>query len=387
MSVIDVLARIFTIIPFIGWVGLCSLVGGIGLPIIVRRFSTSEYTMVSWTAALLGAAIGIGAWFLGGLTHFGAFVLTLLILVGGLAVYAKLVPRFFPATVKRNVLLDKTFRRFTYTSVIGKLFSHLILMTWCLIVLIPFWTMLVNSIKDKREIFRAPFEYPEVVTFEGYQKAWVDGNFGVYFKNSLIVSIDSILLILLIGTLAAYGLSNWRSRKSTGIYFYFLAGLMIPIRLGTVNIIWIVQNLGLSGSLEGLILIYVAMGIPITIFIVMGFLRSVPYDLIEAARIDGASELGVFRFVIVPLLRPALATAAIFNFIPIYNDLWFPLILTRSENVRTVTYGVSLLFGQYQTDWNAILSTLSLASLPVLILYLLMSKQFIQGLTAGAVKG
>jgi raffinose/stachyose/melibiose transport system permease protein len=324
---------------------------------------------------------------LGGLSHFGAFVITLFVLVGGLALYARVAPRLFPPTIRRNALLDQTFRRFTYQGVIGKLFSHLILITWCLVVLIPFWTMLVNSIKDKREIFRAPFEFPEVVTFEGYQNAWVDGNFGVYFKNSLIVSIDSILLILLIGTLAAYGLSNWRSRKSTAIYFYFLAGLMIPIRLGTVNIIWIVQNLGLSGSLEGLILIYVAMGIPITIFIMMGFLRNIPYDLIEAARIDGASELGVFRFVIVPLLRPALATAAIFNFIPIYNDLWFPLILTRSENVRTVTYGVSLLFGQYQTDWNAILSTLSLASLPVLILYLLMSKQFIQGLTAGAVKG
>ena len=162
---------------------------------------------------------------------------------------------------------------------------------------------------------------------------------------------------------------------------------MVPIRLGTINIISIVQDFGLSGRLEGLILIYVAMGIPIAIFILTGFMQNIPYDLIEAARIDGASELDVLRFVIVPLLRPALATVAIFNFIPIYNDLWFPLILTRSENVRTVTYGVSLLFGQYQTDWNAILSTLSLASVPVLILYLLMSKQFIRGLTAGAVKG
>ena len=149
----------------------------------------------------------------------------------------------------------------------------------------------------------------------------------------------------------------------------------------------IVQDLGLSDSIAALIPIYVAMGLPITVFVLTTFMRGVPNDLIDAARMDGASEFRVFLQVMLPLTRPALATVTVFNMIPIWNDLWFPLILTRAENARTVTYGVSLLFGQYQTDWNAILSTLSLASLPVLILYLLMSKQFIKGLTAGAVKG
>ncbi|HRF97773.1 MAG TPA: carbohydrate ABC transporter permease, partial [Aggregatilineales bacterium] len=300
-----------------------------------------------------------------------------------LVIYIVFASRFLP----QKSLLNQIASRWRYDGVLGKIASHLILISWALVVIVPFWTMLVNSVKDKKEIFDAPFEYPQVITFAGYNNAWVDGNFAGYFKNSVVVSVNSIILILIVGTLAAYALMNWRSRKSSAIYFYFLAGLMVPIRLGTINIITTVQQLGLSGRLEGLIFIYTAMGIPITIFILRGFMQSIPTDLIEAARIDGASELMVVFMVIMPLLRPALATAAIFNFIPIYNDLWFPLILTRAENVRTVTYGVSLLFGEYQTDWNAILSTLSLASMPVLILYLLMSKQFIRGLTAGAVKG
>lgn len=202
-----------------------------------------------------------------------------------------------------------------------------------------------------------------------------------------MVSINSILLILIIGTMASYALSNWRSRGSSLVYLYFIAGLMIPIRLGTINIVTLVQAIGLNGRLEGLIPIYVAMGVPMGVFVLTSFMRGIPQDLLDAARMDRASEFQVLWRIVVPLVRPALATVVILNLIPIYNDLWFPLILTRSENVRTVTYGVSLLFGQYQSDWNAILSTLSLASVPVLIMYLLMPKQFIQGLTAGAVKG
>ncbi|RPJ00186.1 MAG: carbohydrate ABC transporter permease [Chloroflexi bacterium] len=288
-----------------------------------------------------------------------------------------------------NRLLDRTLRRYRFDTFFGHFVSHVILLTWSLIVLAPIWTMLVNSLKDKREIFRTPFDWPggEAFTTAGYERAWVDGNFDVYFQNSLIVTVSSLMLILVLGSLASYALANWRGRGSSTLYLYFVAGLMVPIRLGTINIVTIVQDLGLSNHLQALIPIYVAMGLPITVFVLTTFMRGVPQDLIDAARMDGASELRVFGQIMVPLTRPALATALVFNMIPIWNDLWFPLILTREESIRTVTYGVSLLFGQYQTDWNAILSTLSLASVPVLILYLLMSKQFIKGLTAGAVKG
>lgn len=265
--------------------------------------------------------------------------------------------------------------------------TYLVLSAWSLVVLFPIWTMVVNSIKPQRDIFGDPFGIPESVTFDGYRSAWTAGRFDLYFRNSIFVTVVSLALILFLGSLAAYALANWRSRFSNFLYIFFIAGLMVPIRLGTINIFQIVQALGLTDSLLSLIPVYIAMGLPIATFVLTDFIRAVPGDLSDAARVDGASEWQIYRSVIMPLTRPALATVAIFNLIPIWNDLWFPLIFIRTQENRTVTLGVSLLFGQYQTNWTRILSALSLAAVPVLILYLLMSKQFIKGLTAGAVKG
>ena len=162
---------------------------------------------------------------------------------------------------------------------------------------------------------------------------------------------------------------------------------MIPIRLGTINLMQIIQTLNLMNSVFGLLPIYTAMGLPITVFVLTAFIRQVPHELMDAAHVDGASEWRIYWSIILPLVRPALATVIIFNLIPIWNDLWFPLILIREESQRTVILGVTLLFGQYQTNWTNVLATLALSAIPILVLYLLMSKQFIKGLTAGAVKG
>ena len=265
--------------------------------------------------------------------------------------------------------------------------SHGILLLWSVVVLFPLWTMLINSIKPKREIFRDPYGIPADPTLDGYISVWTDGRFDLYFRNSLTVTLLSLLLILLLGSLAAYAIANWRSRFSNFVYIFFVAGLMVPIRLGTINIFQIIRSLGLNDTIWGLVPVYVAMGLPVATFVLVPFIRALPQDLIDAARVDGASEGRIYSSVILPMIRPALATVAIFNLIPIWNDLWFPLIFIREQQARTVIYGVSLLFGQYQTDWTRILSTLSLSAVPLLILYLLMSKQFIKGLTAGAVKG
>lgn len=265
--------------------------------------------------------------------------------------------------------------------------TYAILTFWAFVVLFPIWTMIINSFKPKRDIFSDPFWLPKTWTLEGYKNALSAGRFDLYFRNSLIVTVTSIALILFLGSLAAYALARWKSRLSNIIYIFFILGLLIPIRLGTLTIIEIVKMLGVNDTLAGLIPVYVAMGIPIAVLVLTAFIRSLPKDLIDAASIDGASEWQIYRTIIVPLVRPALATVAIFNLIPVWNDFWFPLILVRQEAARTVPLGVSLLFGQYQTNWNNILSALSLASLPIIILYLLMASQFIKGLTAGAVKG
>ena len=264
---------------------------------------------------------------------------------------------------------------------------YVILGVWALIVLFPLYTMIANSLKRQREIFRNPFLPPWPFEFEGYSTAWSDGRFDLYFRNSLFVTVISLLLIIFLGSLAAYALANWRGRTSAVIYLLFVAGLMVPIRLGTINIFQIIQMLGLVDTVFSLIPVYVAMGLPMAVFVLTAFMRGVPHDLIDAAHVDGASEWRIYRSIMLPLVRPALATVIIFNLIPVWNDLWFPLIFIRAEDQRTVILGVSLLFGQYQSNWTRVLSALTLSALPILILYLLMSKQFIKGLTAGAVKG
>ena len=269
----------------------------------------------------------------------------------------------------------------------SNLVVYVILGAWALIVLFPLYTMIANSLKRQREIFRNPFLLPWPLEFEGYATAWSDGRFDLYFRNSLFVTVVSLLLIIFLGSLAAYALANWRSRTSTVLYLLFVAGLMVPIRLGTINIFQIVQMLGLVDTVFSLIPVYVAMGLPMAVFVLTAFMRGVPHELIDAAHVDGASEWRIYSSIMLPLVRPALATVIIFNLIPVWNDLWFPLIFIRAEDQRTVILGVSLLFGQYQSNWTRILSALTLSALPILILYLLMSKQFIKGLTAGAVKG
>ncbi|MCZ2095538.1 MAG: carbohydrate ABC transporter permease [Anaerolineae bacterium] len=385
---IDLLAWVVGNAGALGWLLLGMAVGGLLTPRFARE--TTDLDLATWLGAAIGLAAAAVTLAAGALDSGTGQIAGALALAGVLLIYwLAIVPRLPRRSRQRNALLDHTIHRYRFDSFLGQLVSHIILIVWSLVVLAPLWTMLVNSLKDKREIFRTPFSWPtsDIRTLDGYKSAWVDGQFDLYFRNSLTVTITSLLVILAIGALASYALANWRGRASSAIYLYFVAGLMVPIRLGTINIVTIVQDLGLSDSLAALIPIYVAMGLPITVFVLTTFMRGVPKDLIDAARMDGASEFRVFARVMLPLTRPALATVTVFNMIPIWNDLWFPLILTRAEGDRTVTYGVSLLFGQYQTDWNAILSTLSLASLPVLILYLLMSKQFIKGLTAGAVKG
>lgn len=269
----------------------------------------------------------------------------------------------------------------------ARLAAHLILILWCIVVLFPIWTMLINSVKPRREIFREPFWLPSEITWEGYESVLQDAHFDVYFQNSIFVTVLSLLLVLFFGSMAAYGLARWRSRTSDAFYLFFLAGLMIPIRLGTINLFQIIQDLGLIDSVYSLIPVYVAMSLPISTFVLTSFIRGLPGELYDAALVDGASEWRLYRTITLPLIRPALATVTIFNLIPIWNDLWFPLIFIRAQESRTVTYGVSLLFGQYQTNWTNALAALALAAVPVLVVYLLMSGQFIRGLTAGALKG
>jgi raffinose/stachyose/melibiose transport system permease protein len=185
--------------------------------------------------------------------------------------------------------------------------------------------------------------------------------------------------------MAAYALSEYEFPGNTLMALYLTLGIMIPIRLGTVSILRLVVALRLVDTLVALILVYTAMGLPLTVFILQQFMRQVPTEMKDAARVDGASEYRIF-WLVLPMVRPAVATVAVFTMIPVWNDLWFPLILAPSEQTKTVTLGAQVFLGQFVSDWNAVLSSLTMAMLPILILYVIFSRQLIRGLTAGSVK-
>ena len=266
---------------------------------------------------------------------------------------------------------------------------HAVLLAWTALALFPLVLIVVNSLKSRKAIFREPLGLPtgEAFSSKGYANVLNNSDFPLFFANSLIVTGAALVLILLLGAMAAHALTEYRFRGNAFLGLYLILGIMVPIRLGTVALLELIVDLGLANTLTALILVYTAQGLPIAVFIFSEFLRSVSREIKDSARIDGLSEYRIFLEVVVPLVRPVIATVAVFSMIPIWNDLWFPLILSPGEEVRTVTLGVQQFIGQYTVDWGAVLAALSVAILPVLAMYVIFSRQLIRGITAGAVKG
>ncbi|HVT50433.1 MAG TPA: carbohydrate ABC transporter permease [Dongiaceae bacterium] len=259
---------------------------------------------------------------------------------------------------------------------------------YTLIAVFPIALVLMNSFKTRAAIFGSPLAPPNLDTFTltGFQQVLEKADFVLYFGNSLVVTIVSLALVLLTGAMAAWALGEYRFRGNTLVALYLALGIMVPIRLGTVSILKMIVAMNLINTLTALVLVYTAMGLPLAILILGEFMAQIPRDLREAARCDGVSEYRIFTDVILPLIRPAVATVAVFTMVPIWNDLWFPLILASGDGKQTITLGAQQFIGQYVTNWNAVLSALTLAIAPILVLYILFSRHLVRGLTMGAVK-
>ena len=266
--------------------------------------------------------------------------------------------------------------------------THTLLGVFTLLALFPVFVILINAFKTRDAIFRNPLALPTPETFSliGFETVAKQGDFFLYFGNSLIVTGVSLFGVLLFGAMAAFALAEYRFRMNSLTGLFLSLGIMIPIRLGTIAILKAMVATGLVNTRTALILVYTAQGLPLAIFILSEFMRGVSDDLKNAGRIDGLSEYTIFFRLVLPLIRPAMATVAIFTMIPIWNDLWFPLILAPAEEVKTVTLGAQVFIGQFVTNWNAVISALSLAIVPVVVLYIIFSRQLIRGITSGAVK-
>jgi len=268
-----------------------------------------------------------------------------------------------------------------------KVFKHWMLIAFALLSTAPVALVVINSFKARRAIFRNPYHLPTVETFDlvGYETVFAKSQFHVYYFNSLFVTLIALALILLFGTMVAFALAEYAFPGNNLLRLFFLLGIIIPMRLGSVSLLRLIDSLDLIGTLWALIVVYIAGGLPFAVFILTQFMAQVPGELKDAARVDGANEYRVF-WLILPIIRPATGTVSAISIIPMWNDLWFPLVLAPGEATRTVTLGAQQFMGQFSNDWNALLAALSLSSVPVLIIYFISSKQLLQGLTAGAIK-
>ncbi|BBI36483.1 carbohydrate ABC transporter permease [Cohnella abietis] len=257
---------------------------------------------------------------------------------------------------------------------------------FAILSLYPVFLMVSSSFKTTLEIFKEPLALPKKLSFAAYEKLLDQLPFGTYLWNSVFVSVISVVIILISCSLAAYYIARTSFKWNGALMFIFLLGMMIPIKLGIVPMFLLMRDLNLTNSPWSLIAIYSAMGIPLGVMILSGFFRTLPKELEEAAKIDGCTDMQILRRIILPLMRPALGTVMIINFVTAWNDFFFPLIFIQSELKKTIPVGMMSLFGEYASDWSTLFAGLTLASLPMIVMFIIASRQFMDGMTAGAVK-
>ena len=255
-----------------------------------------------------------------------------------------------------------------------------------LVMLVPLAVMLVSAFKSNAEIFTSPFALPESLDWGNLRRVWEETDFARQLGNSALVTTTAVVLLLLIGTMAAYALARYRFRGRDLLFLCFLSGLMVPLKLAIIPLFLQLDTLHLIDTRAGLVLIYVAMGLPSTVFILTGFLRALPIELEEAARIEGASEARTMISIMLPLARPAMVIAGIQNAVPIWNDFFFPLVFITTNRLKTLPQGLTVFMGEYNTDWGVLFAGLTLSALPITLCYIVLSRQFIAGMTQGALK-
>jgi raffinose/stachyose/melibiose transport system permease protein len=277
-------------------------------------------------------------------------------------------------------------RRRSVSKPVGGTIGSVALWTYAVLALVPLVLMVTNSFRTNAELVTDPLGAPWPPNPDSYVVAWTDGSMARYFVNSLIITLGSVLVSTTVATMASYALARVRSRWFRAIESLFLSGLMMPIHLAILPIFYLFDSLGLIDSRLGLILLYGASGVPFSIFVIATFFRQVPTELEEAAALDGANAWQTFVRIMLPLVRPAVVTVAVFRFVPIWNDFLFPLVLLRDENKYPLPVGLTKFFAENSADYSAIFAGLVITTIPLIVLFLLATKQIVAGLTAGMSK-
>lgn len=264
---------------------------------------------------------------------------------------------------------------------------HAGLVLACAVVLFPVVFLFMGAFKSIEEFFDSPFGLPQSLNFDNFTRAWSEAELGHALLNSIIVTAGAVLISTVLASLAAWAIARFEFRSRTLLHVIFVGGLVVPVHVIMLPLFIMFRGIGLLGTVWPLVIVYGVFGLPLAVLVLVGFFQTFPTDLNEAAEIDGAGVLQTLWYVVLPVSRPALATVVILNGSWIWNDFFIGLLLSPTGNSDTTPVRIIGFFGRYASEWGLVFAAVVISALPVMLAYLLLSRQFIKGLTEGAIKG
>jgi multiple sugar transport system permease protein len=266
--------------------------------------------------------------------------------------------------------------------------GFILLLVVTILWLVPFITALLTSLRTNDDIIERGFvALPKEITFNSFRVAWERGGLSHYLPNSFIITIPSLVLTLFLSSLSAYALARFRFPGNRLIFFLYVGGTLLPFQVLMLPVFRLTDALGLYDTYLGVIAFHTAFQLGFCTFLLRNYMRTVPGEILEAARIDGCGEFRIWWQIMVPITVPALAALATLEFTWIFNDYLWAIVLLRSDALKPVTAGLATLLGQYITDWTVIIAGALLATIPTVIVFIFLQRYFIEGLTLGATKG
>ena len=253
--------------------------------------------------------------------------------------------------------------------------------------LVPLLWVFSVSFKTNAEIFSSPFSLPKSLFVDNYVVAWTAGKLGIATWNSFLVCVITLLLSMLVGSMIAFAIARMQWKMSKLVLTYFMLGMMIPVHCVLIPLFTRFAKLGLSNNLWGLVLPYLTFSLPVTIYIMTGFFRSIPSELLEAACIDGCSIYKIFFQVCLPLAKTGLFVTGLMTFVANWNELLLAMVFISDDNIKTLPVSLSKFVGPYNTSYSQMFAAIIIAIIPTIAVYCAFSNQIVDGLTAGAVKG
>ncbi|MCG8454008.1 MAG: carbohydrate ABC transporter permease [Spirochaetales bacterium] len=269
----------------------------------------------------------------------------------------------------------------------SKTLKYAFLTLFTLLVAFPVYFALVSSLKSSIDVFLKPFRWPQPVMWENYPRAIAIGNIGVCFLNSIYITVVTMVVSALIGTMAGYVLSRLPFKGSKFWYVIFVAGMMIPMQSVIIPLSFVMGKVQVHDSYIMLMSLYIAFNMPMTVFITTNFLKGIPKELEEAALIDGSTRTYLFFRIIIPLSIPGITTASIFNFLGSWNNLLFPLVFVSKKSMQVIAIGLQSFFAQRISDYGGVMAAIIISILPPILAYVFLQEKVEEGMVAGAVKG